>query len=423
VFVILAAILDFVLSNLIYRQRSKATKKLLLITSITINLGLLCYFKYTNFFINIINNFTSLYLNPLNIILPIGISFYTFENISYTVDVYKNKIKPVRKFSEYLLFLSFFPKLVMGPIVRAADFIPQISKPYYVSQKDFSEGFYMIISGLFKKLIISDYLTLNFVNYIFSTPKLHTGLECLLATYGYAIIIYCDFSGYSGIAIGIARWLGFKIPDNFNLPYRSTSLQEFWKRWHISLSSWLQDYLYIPLGGNRKGKIRTYVNLMITMLLGGLWHGANWTFIVWGGLQGIGLAIHRKWNEMTKNKLFRNGRVYNFIAGLVTFHFVCFCWIFFKSANFHDAFVMLHQIIYDFHADVFIQLFQNYQYVIYMMLLGYVLHFLPKKLSTGFVNGLSKVGLVGYVIIFLAFVLLYGAFKAATPVMPIYLQF
>ena len=311
----------------------------------------------------------------------------------------------------------------MGPIVRAKDFIPQISKPYYVSEQDFSEGFFLIVSGLFKKLIISDYLTLNYVNYVFSAPQLHTGLECLLATYGYAIVIYCDFSGYSSIAIGIARWLGFKIPDNFNLPYRSTSLQEFWKRWHISLSSWLQDYLYIPLGGNRKGKIRTYVNLMITMLLGGLWHGASWTFIVWGGLQGAGLAVHRKWNGMTKNKLFKNGFAYNLVAGIVTFHFVCFCWIFFKSATFHDAFTMIHQIVYDFHADVFIQLFQNYQSVMYMMLLGYALHFLPKKISGGLVARLDKTGVAGYVIVFLAFILLYGAFKAATPVMPIYLQF
>jgi D-alanyl-lipoteichoic acid acyltransferase DltB (MBOAT superfamily) len=194
--------------------------------------------------------------------------------------VYRDEFVPVKKFNEYLLLLSFFPKLVMGPIVRAKDFIPQITIPFHITKDDFANDFVLIVSGLFKKLVISDYITLNYVNYIFDASERYSGLECLFADYGYAVVIYCDFSGYSNIAIGIAQWLGFKIPPNFLYPYQSLDIPDFWRRWHISLSNWLRDYLYIPLGGNRKGKLRLYLNLAATMLLGGLWHGASFNFII-----------------------------------------------------------------------------------------------------------------------------------------------
>lgn len=279
--VVVAAVVNFILSNYIYRTTDKRKKKLLLLTGVLANLGVLFYFKYTNFFLAFSNQFLDTHINPLNIMLPVGISFYTFENLSYTIDVYRGEFEPEKKFINYLLFLSFFPKLVMGPIVRAKDFIPQLHKPYELTEADFAKGFYLIVSGLFKKLIISDYLTLNLVNYVFDDPARHTGLECLIAALAYAIVIYCDFSGYSDVAIGIARWMGIKIPANFLSPYQSKSITEFWRRWHISLSSWLRDYLYIfSLGGNRNGKLLTYVNLIITMLLGGLWHGASWTFVL-----------------------------------------------------------------------------------------------------------------------------------------------
>ncbi len=259
IFVILSAIVDYLLSNAIFRQKNPKKKKGLLLLSIIFNLGLLFYFKYTNFFIETVNNLLGAGFNPLNILLPVGISFYTFENLSYTIDVYRGHFEPARKFSDYLLFLSFFPKLVMGPIVRAHDFVPQINQPYVITENDFAKGFYLIFSGLFKKLIISDYITLNYVNYIFDDPSRYTGLENLFAVYGYAVIIYCDFSGYSDTAIGIAKWLGFSIPTNFKSPYQSKNITEFWRRWHISLSSWLRDYLYIPLGGNKKGSVATWV--------------------------------------------------------------------------------------------------------------------------------------------------------------------
>ena len=425
IMVVIAAIADFVLSNLIYVQTDQRAKKLLLIFSIVLNLGILFYFKYTNFFISILNAKFAAHINPLNILLPVGISFYTFENISYTVDVYNGTFKPVKKFSEYLLFLSFFPKLVMGPIVRAADFIPQINKRYTVSKEDFYEGFYLILSGLFKKLIISDFITLNFVDYIFDAPEKYTGLECLMAVYGYAIVIFCDFSGYSSVAIGIARWLGFHIPANFMLPYQSRSLSEFWKRWHISLSTWLRDYLYIPLGGNRKGKIRTFINLFITMLIGGLWHGANWTFIIWGAIHGLGLSIHKLWEEKSSVVLSKINKslIYNIISVIVTFHFVCLGWVFFKSDSFAKALSMLRQIKYHFGTDKFMLFISHYRPVLLMMAIGYLLHCFPEKVYQPMQKQLQKFSLLGLLVVFFIFLLLYGYLKSATPVMPIYLQF
>ena len=477
VLVIISAIVDFILSNAIYSQRNKAKKKLLLVSSIVFNLGMLVYFKYTNFFISLSNDLFSTGFNPLNILLPVGISFYTFENLSYTIDVYRGQFTPTRRFSDYLLFLSFFPKLVMGPIVRAHDFLPQINRPYVITDKDFAKGFYLIISGMFKKLIISDYLTLNYVNYIFDDPARYTGLENLFAVYGYAIVIYCDFSGYSDVALGIARWLGFSIPTNFLSPYQSKSITEFWRRWHISLSSWLRDYLYIPLGGNRKASFGTFLfaglfvfgvimagvhllgmsywgagllslgiiflfilpsvikkdragvstnlNLLTTMLLGGFWHGASWNFIIWGALHGIGLAIHKIWMMLTGRAFsgISNSKWYNAIMLLITFHFVCFGWIFFKAESYETATAMINQIAYNFSFDVWGAFIGNYEPVVWVMLLAFVLHAIPDNYADKLMERYHTVPLAGYLTIFFLFVLLYGFFKSSEPVMPIYLQF
>ncbi|HUR67141.1 MAG TPA: MBOAT family O-acyltransferase [Chitinophagaceae bacterium] len=477
VFVILSAIVDFVLSNAIYRQQDRKKKKLLLLASIIFNLGLLFYFKYTNFFISTFNNLLDTGFNPLNILLPVGISFYTFENLSYTVDVYRGHFEPARKFSDYLLFLSFFPKLVMGPIVRAHDFVPQINKPFIITENDFAKGFYLIVSGLFKKLIISDFITLNFVNYIFDDPSRYTGLENLFAVYAYAIVIYCDFSGYSDVAIGIAKWLGFTIPTNFKSPYQSKNITEFWRRWHISLSSWLRDYLYIPLGGNKKGSFATWLfstlffagiffagiwafhltwyvslgitaailmlfvlpsiitkervgittnlNLLTTMLLGGFWHGASWNFIIWGALHGIGLAIHKIWMLLTGRSFGKvnNSKLYNAIAVLITFHFVCFSWVFFKAASMEDASNMLYQITHDLSFSVWGAFFDNYKGVIAMMAFAFILHAIPDDYADKVIGRFKKVPMPVYIALFFVFVIIYGYFKSAEPVMPIYLQF
>lgn len=477
VFVILSAIVDFVLSNAIFRQKDKRKKKWLLLGSIVFNLGLLFYFKYTNFFIEAFNNLFHAGFNPLNILLPVGISFYTFENLSYTIDVYRGQFEPAKKFSDYLLFLSFFPKLVMGPIVRAHDFVPQINKEFVITESDFAKGFYLIISGLFKKLIISDYITLNFVNYIFDDPSRYTGLENLFAVYGYAVVIYCDFSGYSDVAIGIAKWLGFSIPTNFKSPYQSKNITEFWRRWHISLSSWLRDYLYIPLGGNKKGSFATWffsiiffaglffaaysgfhlsillsavittgvlllfilpsvirkeksgistnLNLLTTMLLGGLWHGANWNFILWGAMHGTSLAIHKIWMLITGKAFasFSNKKFYNALAVLVTFHFVCFCWVFFKAATMEDAFNMIYQITHDLKFSVWTAFFNNYWPVLVMIGMAFLLHAIPDDYADRIIGRFKRVPMPVYLAIFFVFVILYGFFKSAEPVMPIYLQF
>ncbi len=422
VLVIISAIVDYILSNLIYVQKNKRRKRLLLICSIVFNVGMLFYFKYTNFFISVCNDMFKAHFNPLNILLPVGISFYTFENLSYTIDVYKGEFKPVKKFSEYLLFLSFFPKLVMGPIVRAADFIPQLSKPYHVSNEDFAKGFYLIVVGLFKKLVISDYITLNFVNYIFDEPSRYTGIECLFAVYGYAVVIYCDFSGYSDVAIGMARWLGIRIPANFRLPYQSKNITEFWRRWHISLSSWLRDYIYIPLGGNRKGKARAYLNQFATMLIGGFWHGASWNFILWGALHGGALAFHKQWMQFFPSKQSKSFWI-NALCIFVTFNWVCFCWIFFKSATIEHSFTFIKQIFTNLDLQVFPEFFANYKYVLVMMLLGFIMHAFSESFISKMCVRLERAPLATYVIIFLISVFVYMQFKSAEPVMPIYLQF
>ena len=475
--VLVSAVVDFFLSNAIYREKSQSRKKFLLVLSILFNLGMLFYFKYTDFFIEISNSLFDTNFNPLNLILPIGISFYTFENLSYTVDVYRGEFKPANKFSDYLLFLAFFPKLMMGPIVRAHDFVPQINEPYVISERDFAKGFFLIISGLIKKLVISDYITLNMVDYMFDNPALHTGVENLMAVYGYAMVIYCDFSGYSEIAIGIALWLGFKIPPNFMSPYQSLNITEFWRRWHISLSTWLKDYLYIPLGGNRNFSIASFIfvggflvgsfimgvelfhlsnlwaavisavlllifiipalitkktsgiaanfNLLTTMLLGGFWHGASWNFIIWGAIHGVGLGIHKIWMLLTDKSFaaFNQSRIYKIISGILTFHFVCFAWIFFKAEDLEIAKEMIYQIFNNFDISVFGPFYDNYKGVVWMILAAMILHLIPDNLADKVIARTKTIPMVVYILVFFLFLILYGYFKSAEQVMPIYLQF
>lgn len=316
VLLILSTLIDFTLGHYIHNASSKSKRRAYLILSLCANLGLLAYFKYTNFLIGSFNSVVGTNFAFQSIFLPVGISFFTFQTLSYSIDVYRCKLIPLTEevtdmksfFSRLLdfsFFVSFFPQLVAGPIVRAADFIPQIRQPLQLSESNLGRALLLIAGGLFKKAVISDYISINFVDRVFENPALYSGFENLMAAYGYAIQIYCDFSGYSDMAIGLALIMGLRLPENFRLPYQSDSIRDFWRRWHISLSTWLRDYLYISLGGNRKGGFRTYVNLMLTMLLGGLWHGASWVFVIWGGLHGLALAIDRaleqagKWRKNT----------------------------------------------------------------------------------------------------------------------------
>ncbi|HMR46134.1 MAG TPA: MBOAT family O-acyltransferase [Bacteroidia bacterium] len=419
--VLVAAIVDFNLSNLIHSATSDFRRKALLVFSVVINLGLLAYFKYTNLLIDLYNAVLAGNVQPIDVYLPIGISFYTFENLSYTIDVYRRQFVPVKRFIDYLFFLSFFPKLMMGPIVRAADFIPQIRKEITLTAHDVSKGLFLILTGLFKKVVISDFIYLNLVQYVFDDPLRHTGMECLFAVYGYALVIYCDFSGYSDMAIGIAKWMGIDININFLAPYQSASITEFWRRWHISLSSWLRDYLYIPLGGNRKGEVRTYINLFITMLLGGLWHGASLNFIFWGALHGVALAFHKLWKSAFPSHF--SGRITRLAGAFITFHFVCLCWIFFKCTTFNDSFNMIHQIVFNFYTEGWKLFSTNYSEVLVVMLLGFVLHFLPIRWNEFIIKYTEKWHWLLKASVATAVIIIVIVLKQADPVMPVYLQF
>ena len=290
-----STLVDFWSGNRIENTTSNRQKRFYLLLSVSTNLGMLAYFKYAGFFVDSFVDVMGtlgfdLSVEPLRIILPVGISFYTFQTMSYSIDIYRNNLKATKSLLDFALFVGFFPQLVAGPIVRAKDFLQQLSsnnrEPIQMGRAT-----KLILGGLFKKIVIADLLAAEMVDGVFRNPGGSTGLETLLGIYGYALQIYGDFSGYSDIAIGIALLLGFQFSDNFNQPYRALSLQDFWRRWHISLSSWLRDYLYIGLGGNRKGRIKTYRNLLFTMLLGGLWHGASWNFVVWGNGEKIRVEL------------------------------------------------------------------------------------------------------------------------------------
>ena len=415
---------DFLIARWMDRLENKAGRKWLVTLSLLIDLGLLGYFKYTNFFGQMLASFSGGHFEPLDIFLPVGISFFTFQSLSYTIDVYRREIKPLSNLLDYAFYVSFFPQLVAGPIVRAKDFIPQIRKPLFVSNEMFGRAVFLIVAGLFKKTVISDYISINFVDRVFDNPLLYSGVENLMAVYGYTLQIYCDFSGYSDMAIGIALLLGFHFNINFNSPYKSASVTEFWHRWHISLSSWLRDYLYISLGGNRKGKIRQYINLIITMFLGGLWHGAAWNFVCWGMLHGVALAVHKAFRTLLGRKKGDESHGWRrFFAVLFTFHFVCFCWIFFRNTDFASSMDMLNQIVNHFSPQVFPQLVSGYWFVFSLMLLGYLLHFVPDRWEQQCVRFVTWLPLIGKALLMVAVIYLVIQMKSAEIQPFIYFQF
>ena len=380
-----AAVSDYLIGNAIARTEDKTTKKRWVALSVIINLGMLGYFKYTNFFIEMANGLMGAgFLDFQNIFLPVGISFFVFQSMSYTIDIYRGQIRPLEHWIDYVFYLSFFPQLVAGPIVRAKDFIPQIRRPLYVSREMFGTAIGLIVIGLLKKAIISDYISLNFVDRIFDEPALYSGFECLMGIYGYALQIYCDFSGYSDMAIGIALLLGFRFPKNFDAPYKAATITEFWRRWHISLSSWLRDYLYISLGGNRKGKVRTYINLIITMVLGGLWHGAAVRFVLWGALHGVALALHKMWLAIVPWAK-ANGKDMNplsrVLGTILTFHIVCLGWLLFRAEDMQSVYLMLYQILHSFNTSIIPQFVLGYKEVLALIVIGYGMHFMPSAID------------------------------------------
>jgi alginate O-acetyltransferase complex protein AlgI len=336
-----------VLAVRIWRSRVQSQRRALLVLALAGDLGVVGYFKYYDFFVSSSDNMAAIVgldlpLSLKSIVLPVGISFFTFMAISYVVDAYRGDFEPTT-LEKFAVYLSFFPHLVAGPIVRPSELIPQIETPRDPRRVDTSRAFYLIATGLFKKVVIANYLASSIVDQVFAAPGQHSSLEILIAVYAYAVQIYADFSGYTDIAIGIALLLGFQFPQNFDSPYAAVSVQDFWRRWHMTLSRWLRDYVYIPLGGNRGTSLATYRNLMLTMLIGGLWHGAAWTFVVWGGLHGTALAWERWRRERRGDAAAARASTGRHVWGarIVTFHFVCFAWIFFRSDSFGAAWDMV----------------------------------------------------------------------------------
>jgi len=467
-----SVIVDFNLAKWIEHAKTKRAKYWLLVLSLVANLGMLGYFKYTNYLVELWNGVSGAGIGPMDIFLPVGISFFTFQSLSYTIDVYRGQLKALDNIWDYAFFVTFFPQMVAGPIVRAADFLPQIRQPLRVTREDFGRGVFLFCCGLFKKAVISDYISVNFVERVFESPQQYTGLENLMGVYGYALQIYCDFSGYTDMAIAIGLMLGFKFPINFDSPYQSSSITEFWRRWHISLSTWLRDYLYIAIGGSRgssfgtwffpgifsfialviasskafggewwwllvwllanviillplllgRGRVglTTNLNLFTTMLLGGLWHGAATRFIIWGALHGLGLAAER-WVRENVHGI--PGGLRRALGSFWTFHFVCFCWIFFRAENMDIVGAMLHQIAFDFRPEIFPEFLAGYATVVFWMGVGYALHLLPKSLEMKAQNAVTTLPLVGKAILLTLFIALVMQVKSSDVQPFIYFQF
>jgi len=343
----ISTVADWYLALWIYKENRKSRKRLFVALSLAVNLGLLGYFKYGDF---VLENFIhALHLFGIDfhaampdIILPIGISFYTFQTLSYTLDVYRGKTMPGKSFLDYALYVTFFPQLVAGPIVRATDFLPQCLQPRKATIKQFGWGLSLLAMGLFQKVILADSLLAPIVEKVYDTQEIIGTLEAWTGTLAFSGQIFFDFSGYSTCAIGAAMCLGFALPDNFRFPYAAIGFSDFWRRWHISLSSWLRDYLYISLGGNRYGSIKTYTNIMVTMLIGGLWHGASWTFVIWGGLHGIYLVIERGMRRLFSDQaIIINFRYTRILLALFTFLCVTITWVFFRAEDLNTALSIL----------------------------------------------------------------------------------
>lgn len=434
-----STLIDFVLGSQIHKAQTKAGKKFWLWMSLLLNLGALVYFKYAGFILqnvgidtaaltDILNNgFESAHLTGMfgyfsldKMILPVGISFFTFQKLSYTIDIYRGQLKPTDSLLDFSFFVTFFPHLVAGPIVRAVDFLPQIRQPAFISRDDFGRAVYLIAVGLFKKAVISDFISTNFVDRVFDDPSLYTGTENLIAVYAYALQIYCDFSGYSDMAIGIAQLLGYTLKPNFNSPYKSSSITEFWRRWHMSLSFWLRDYLYISLGGNRKGKAMQYVNQMITMLIGGLWHGAAWQFILWGALHGAALGVDKAVRSVIT---IPQNRFMKVLGIIFTFHFVSFCWIYFRAPNIAIAHEVMGRIAFHLHPEIMQEFVLGYKNVLVLVVLGYMMHFTPQRIKDNLLTLVTNTPLIGKAALILLVTFIVIQVKSAEIQPFIYFQF
>lgn len=443
IFILWTTILsDFLWGKLVFRAQTDFKKKLFLGCSIVLNILVLCYFKYSEFFVNAFNSLTGLNVKFFNhfahvsnsllntgfsidkLIVPVGVSFFTFQSMSYVWDIYHGKVKPLTYITDYAFFVSFFPHLVAGPIVKAHEFIHQIYEPYRLSKKEFGLGLFWILNGWLKKCM-ADYLAVQYIDRCFSSPHLFSGVEHVISLFAYSLQVYMDFSGYTDMAIGIALMLGYRLKTNFLSPYKALSTSEFWKRWHISLSSWLQEYLYIPLGGNKSSsagswaalfvivfflifissswilgiifvlligliwlgmffserfrmKVHQYLNIMVTMLLGGLWHGSSWMFVIWGGLNGLGILIHKTWEKINIfNLKVMKSSLYKAFCLFITLIFITYTRLFFRSQDMQTVSTIHLQILNNFSAEVLWKWIEAYPDVLIWMISGYVIHWIP----------------------------------------------
>lgn len=426
--IILTSIINYY-SAIWLNTPNEKLKRLIYISGISANILLLGYFKYTDFFISIINDIGTKQFDPINIILPIGISFYIFKAISYLTDVYWELLEPEKNFLDFTLYLVFFGNILAGPIDRASAFLPQIKKEYSVSKKELAAAVLLIISGLIKKVVIADYISINFVDRVFEFPTRFSGIENLLAVYGYSLQIYCDFSGYTDLALGISLLLGFKLMENFNFPYKATSVADFWRRWHISLSTWLLEYLFRPLQIKfRNLKLwGNVIALLITFILCGFWHGASWTFIFWGFLHGFFMAFSVATAKPRKRLLELSGlsqsKLLPALQGIITFNLISFAWIFFRTPSFEYAGDMIDQIFSFFRPGILPQFINGYPIVFFLIITGYFLHFLPKSLEFKTVDFLSRRSIISLAFLLAIFIWIAAQVKSSELQPFLYFQF
>lgn len=415
---------DYILSNLLDRTNNSLIRKVIVILNVVINLGMLVYFKYFNLLATTWAEMWGYDFDILNIVLPAGISFITFRSISYIVDVYRRDINAEHNLLHYTFYLTFFPPLLAGPVVRAKDFLPQIKHNPIANRRMISEGLFLIMIGLLKKVIIADYISGNFVNRIFENPTLYSGLENLVGCIGFTVQIYCDFSGYSDMAIGLALLLGYRFKQNFNAPFKSQNPSEFWRRWHISLSTWLRDYLYIPLGGNRRGKFRTYLNNFITMLLGGIWHGAGWMYLLWGAYQGLLLAAHKSIKSAWHTpQLLLNSTASKIFNISLTFTLTVIGFTIFRANSPQNLLDIFNQIFTNFHADLASQFFVAYKLIVLAIASGLIMHYIPTRWTSTLIEKYNSVPNVVQGIV-LAAVIFFVIQARSSDIVPfIYLQY
>lgn len=427
--IIISAVVNFLFAKGISSTEKMLSKRIYLLIAVIINIGILGYFKYTNFILQVFSEINKTNFEPLSVFLPIGISFYTFKSLSYVFDVYLETLEPTKSFRDFCVYVFFFPNILMGPIDRASKFLPQIESEPFLSKEDLGKASLLIMAGLFKKVVIADYISLNFVDRIFDFPLRYTGVENLLAIYGYTLQVYCDFSGYTDMAIGVALFFGFKLMDNFNSPFKATSIADFWRRWHISLSSWLLDYIFKPLQFSMRS-LKVWANIIaifITFVICGIWHGAGWNFIIWGAFHGFmmsfALLIQKPKQKLYSMLKINNTKLLKIFQTIITFHLIAISFLIFRTSDFQIIKDMFSQIFNFFHAEVFIQFAEKLPIILGLIILGYVLHYMPTKIENAFKKLVTVLPWYIQAILIVLVIWIVAQFKSADIAPFIYFQF